>query len=180
MMKKYIFLLMIVLIGSSCSMNKQSLGLGRNVPDEFMVLNRKPLSFPPDYNTVPPKPGEKEEIIQISSNDEVKDIFLGEEESEAVYFEDDSKEQEVDNDTAFLNQIEADKYDANIRKTLKEEAINDPANNKYLISDLMFWGKKDNSVVLDSQKEADRIKNNKKQGLPIDTGEVQIINLGDQ
>jgi hypothetical protein len=33
------------------------LGMGRNVPDEFQVVERAPLVVPPDYNLRPPEPG---------------------------------------------------------------------------------------------------------------------------
>jgi hypothetical protein len=33
------------------------LGMGRNVPDEFQVVERAPLVVPPQYNLRPPEPG---------------------------------------------------------------------------------------------------------------------------
>lgn len=33
------------------------LGMGRNVPDEFQVVERAPLVVPPEYNLRPPTPG---------------------------------------------------------------------------------------------------------------------------
>jgi hypothetical protein len=36
---------------------KERLGLGRNSPDEFTVLERAPLTVPPNFNLVPPTPG---------------------------------------------------------------------------------------------------------------------------
>ncbi|MBQ9732290.1 MAG: DUF3035 domain-containing protein [Alphaproteobacteria bacterium] len=39
---------------SACgSLNKDKLGLGKNVPDETKVTTRKPLSIPPEYDLRP-------------------------------------------------------------------------------------------------------------------------------
>jgi hypothetical protein len=36
---------------------QESLGLGKNQPDEFQVVRRAPLTLPPDYSLRPPDPG---------------------------------------------------------------------------------------------------------------------------
>ena len=43
---------------AGCDSTKQALGMGKNPPDEFQVVTHAPLSMPPDFNLVPPKPGE--------------------------------------------------------------------------------------------------------------------------
>jgi hypothetical protein len=45
-----------VLLGG-CEGVRDSLGLGKNPPDEFQVVSRAPLSLPPDYALRPPAPG---------------------------------------------------------------------------------------------------------------------------
>jgi hypothetical protein len=42
---------------NGCSGVRETLGLGKNAPDEFQVVSRAPLSLPPDYNLRPPEPG---------------------------------------------------------------------------------------------------------------------------
>jgi hypothetical protein len=51
--------LAICLLGlTACSSNvKQTLGLERNKPDEFSVVERAPLTLPPEYSLVPPADG---------------------------------------------------------------------------------------------------------------------------
>lgn len=46
----------VFLSGCGDSIKKQ-IGLGKRSPDEFRVVTRAPLSLPPDYNLVPPRPG---------------------------------------------------------------------------------------------------------------------------
>src|SRR5579883_3576565 len=43
---------------AGCDSARKALGLGKNAPDEFQVVTHAPLSMPPDFNLVPPKPGE--------------------------------------------------------------------------------------------------------------------------
>ena len=39
---------------SACADMKKELGIGRNSPDEFMVVKRAPLTLPPDDDLRPP------------------------------------------------------------------------------------------------------------------------------
>ncbi len=36
---------------------QDTLGIGKNPPDEMAVAPRRPLAMPPDYNLRPPRPG---------------------------------------------------------------------------------------------------------------------------
>jgi hypothetical protein len=163
-MKKYIVYAVLIML-SACSVNKSTLGLGRKTPDEFTVLKRQPLSMPPNYNKTPPKPGTIPEK-EVSTKEEAEKSLFGET----------IKESNLSNeDKYFLKELNSETYDPNIREKLNKEAINDPANNKYLINNLMFWNAEDNSPVIDNIEEAKRLKNNKQQGKNINYGEVPII-----
>ena len=50
----FIILLFLVLSLSSCTSVKKSLGLEKDVPNEFLIEKRDPLTLPPDYNILPP------------------------------------------------------------------------------------------------------------------------------
>jgi hypothetical protein len=45
------------LLLSACGEVREDLGLGRNPPDEFAVVEHPPLSMPPDFGLRPPRPG---------------------------------------------------------------------------------------------------------------------------
>lgn len=49
--------LVLALSLGACSSIKQSLGLERAGPDEFTVVERAPLTMPPNFDLVPPRPG---------------------------------------------------------------------------------------------------------------------------
>lgn len=47
---------------------KKTLGLERNVPDEFAVVGRAPLTLPPNYQLVAPQPGAQRPQEQSATN----------------------------------------------------------------------------------------------------------------
>src|ERR1700743_853263 len=49
-------LLLVLLALAACSDIKEDLGMGRSPPDEFAVVDRPPLSMPPDFGLRPPQP----------------------------------------------------------------------------------------------------------------------------
>lgn len=160
---------MLILVVSACAVDKQSLGIGRKTPDEFVVMKRQLLSMPPEYNLAPPEPG-KAPLKQAKPEAEAEKVLYGTEENADNITEDDG---------AFLDELRTNVYHPNIRNMLDEELINDPANNKYLIDNLMFWKERENAVILDNLEEAKRIKYNKKQGRSIDEGDVPVIKPGE-
>src|SRR5687767_10455914 len=45
------------LAASGCDNARKAMGFDKNTPDEFKIVNRAPLSLPPDYALRPPQPG---------------------------------------------------------------------------------------------------------------------------
>ena len=45
---------------AACSLQdaRDTLGMGKNSPDEYLVVQRAPLSLPPNFELRPPTPGE--------------------------------------------------------------------------------------------------------------------------
>ena len=56
-MKRLILLMMLPLAFAACSNVKKNLGMERSQPDEFAVVERAPLTMPPNFNLMPPQPG---------------------------------------------------------------------------------------------------------------------------
>ncbi|PCH83748.1 MAG: hypothetical protein COC02_03465, partial [Rhodospirillaceae bacterium] len=44
---------------SGCDSARRAFSSDKTAPDEFAVYSRPPLSLPPEYTLLPPKPGEK-------------------------------------------------------------------------------------------------------------------------
>ena len=76
MNNKNLFTIILLLICSlsSCSSVKKTLGLEKDVPNEFLIEKRDPLTLPPDYNILPPDSNEKTNKNKKSTSS-LKSIF---------------------------------------------------------------------------------------------------------
>ena len=62
---------------AGCGGGKGGILAGRNAPDEFMVARRAPLTIPPDFALVPPKPGAPRPQEADSSTQALNAMFGG-------------------------------------------------------------------------------------------------------
>ena len=72
-MKKIINLFALIFLLSSCENVKKGLGMKKDVPDEFLIEKRNPLTMPPNFDLLPP-----DSVNQNNQKDEkhnLKDIF---------------------------------------------------------------------------------------------------------
>jgi len=69
-MKKIINLFALIFLLSSCENVQKGLGMKKDVPDEFLIEKRNPLSMPPNFDLLPP-----DSINQKDEKDNLKDIF---------------------------------------------------------------------------------------------------------
>ena len=72
-MRKIINLFALIFLLSSCENVQKGLGLKKDVPDEFLIEKRGPLTIPPNFDLLPP-----DSMNQNNQKDEkgnLKDIF---------------------------------------------------------------------------------------------------------
>ena len=76
MSNKNLFTIALLLVWSlsSCTSVKKSLGLEKDVPNEFLIEKRDPLTLPPDYNILPPDSNAKTNKNKKSTSS-LKSIF---------------------------------------------------------------------------------------------------------
>ena len=67
-------MLLVILSLSSCTSVKKTLGLEKDVPNEFLIEKRDPLTLPPDYNILPPDSNAKTNKNKDSTSS-LKSIF---------------------------------------------------------------------------------------------------------
>ena len=72
-MKKIINLFVLFLLLSSCENVKKGLGIKKDVPDEFLIEKRTPLTMPPNFDLLPPD--SMNQNNQKDEKDNLKDIF---------------------------------------------------------------------------------------------------------
>jgi hypothetical protein len=70
----FTILLLLALSLSSCTSFKKTLGMEKDVPNEFLIEKRDPLTLPPDYNILPPDSNAKTNKNKRSTSS-LKSIF---------------------------------------------------------------------------------------------------------
>jgi hypothetical protein len=164
-------LLAVVLALPACSDVKQEMGVGRNSPDEFTVVQRAPLTLPPDYTLRPPgDPSEAQPGAEAAA--QAKTTLLGKEVVPAT---------EGNGEKTLLGKLGTASAEPDIRKKIDEDNGYIALKNKPVAEKLVFWDDQGPnasdipSSVVDPQKEAERIKKNKAEGKPVNAGDVPVI-----
>lgn len=160
----------------ACESLQEELGMNKQSPDEFRVVSRAPLSMPPDYNTlVTPNPGEPRPQ-EGTPTDQARSAVFGE----------DQKGQPLSStgsagETALLNAAGAQNADPAIRQVVNQETNQINSESEYFLDELIFWrDEPEPGVIVDPQKEAQRIKENQALGRPITEGETPTIERTEQ
>ncbi|MGB9153938.1 MAG: DUF3035 domain-containing protein [Alphaproteobacteria bacterium] len=155
------------LLLSACAETRQDLGLGRNPPDEFAVLERPPLSMPPDYALHPPRPGEaRPQTVDVTQR------------ASETLFEGNAPTQTnapSNGEKALLAQAGATKADPNIRQTVDHETSEKVVASPHLVDRLTNWSDDKPATTVDAQAEADRIKAAKDNNQPVTQGATPVI-----
>ena len=72
-MRKIINLFALIFLLSSCENVQKGLGMKKDVPDEFLIEKRNPLTMPPNFDLLPPDSINPNN--QKDEKDNIKDIF---------------------------------------------------------------------------------------------------------
>lgn len=158
---------------SACSSVKKELGVGRNSPDEFLVVKRAPLTVPPDYVLRPP--AEAVAVAAEQQNNTVKTSLLGKSEKSVETGE---------ADKALLGKLGTAEAAPGIREKIEEDNGYISFNNRTLASRLIFWDDEKKTFadaenipasVVDPAAEAERIKKARAEGKPLTGDKVPVI-----
>lgn len=162
---------------------RNTLGLDRSAPDEFTVVSRPPLSVPPEFTLRPPRPGE--EPRGLATDAQARSLITGKpvtNPADVNALDAPTVESAVTpvlrNDAlstganSLLKRAGADAADETIRSKLGEDARRpvDTSNAKTLLDQLS--GAEKNEPTVDAKKEAERLRDNKDAGKPLNEGEV--------
>src|SRR5882724_8898322 len=156
--------------GSGPSGLKSALGLDRQAPDEFGVVARAPLSLPPDYTLRPPKPGELRPQDTTPTEVARKTVFRANAGTDTAAVTLQNGDRSV-GEVALLKQVGAGAADPNIRKILSQENSRMLESDRTFIDKLTFWrATQEPGVVVDPEKEAQRLRQNVAEGKPATDG----------
>jgi predicted small secreted protein len=72
-MRKILSLLILISLLNSCENTQKGLGLKKDVPNEFLIEKRSPLTMPPNFDLLPPDSVNQNN--QKDEKDNLKNIF---------------------------------------------------------------------------------------------------------
>lgn len=156
-----------VLAGCENDSLYRNLGLIHDAPDEFTVTTRAPLAMPPDYALPPPRPGaprpQEQSERQKAEQALVPQMALGGPPAS------NSPGQQA------LVQAAGPPVPGGIRDEVNAEAIQDRPHEG-LVDRLMFWREPiPPGIVVDPQKEAQRLRENAALGQSPEIGNTPIV-----
>jgi hypothetical protein len=155
------------LLLSACGGVREDLGLGRNAPDEFAVVERPPLALPPDYGLRPPRPGAPRPQ-NVDTQQQASDaLFSGNAPSAASAASDGEK--------ALLTAAGTAKADPNIRDTVDREASQKVVASPHLVERLMGSDNQKGATTVDAPAEAERLKKDQMSNQPSTQGATPVI-----
>ena len=164
----------------------ESLGVSRDAPDEYTVVSRPSLAVPPDFNLRPPQPGEAPR--EPTADEAARSIITGKPQTapadpaklelpkvDTAVTPVIAKEAPTPATDAFLKRAGADQSDANIRDELRTDAATpaDTSKAKTLYDQVIGADKQE--PVVDPKKETERLRTNKDEGKPANTGDVPTV-----
>ncbi len=167
------FLALSALALVGCSGLRHTLGIDKQPPDEFAVVESPPLVMPPDFSLRPPaspsqKPADtpveeqaRETIFRLSGNS-VQPVSNGESGPAGM----------SSGENAFLNAAGAGNSSPSIRDQIDQEALGVTKQNRSFADELLFWRTtpKPADESLDAAAEEKRLQANEAAGQPVTTG----------
>ncbi|CAK0770421.1 DUF3035 domain-containing protein [Azospirillaceae bacterium] len=163
---------------SGCGDARKTFGLDRTPPDEFSVVAQAPLTLPPDFKLRPPRPGSARP----------QDVAPTEQAARAVFGSTGSTSKRASDkgqsgfamigkgEKELLQKAGADSAQQNIRAIVDQETTALISADRQWVDSLIFWQKQEQPyVVVDAQKEAQRLRDNAAQGKPVTAGDTPVI-----
>jgi hypothetical protein len=152
--------------GSSDDLSR-TFGLTRDAPDEFMVTTRAPLSMPPDFSLRPPRPGAPRPMEQSERKQAEEALVPQTALNTATPSESPGQE-------ALIQQA-GPSVPSDIRAQVDADARMQQASSGF-VDRLLFWQRSSpHGIVVDPQKEAQRLRQNAALGESPENGDTPII-----
>jgi len=142
---------------ASCDKARETFGLEKMPPDEYQVVTRAPLAMPPDYGLRAPAPG-TQRPQETQPSQAARDILL--QASSAGTQRDQPPPRGLSpGESALLAKANALQADPKIRDVIDRETSMLSDADKSFVDSLLFWqAKEPPGVVIDPQKEQQRLQ----------------------
>ena len=127
---------------TACGGLRQSIGLTKVVPDEFLTVSSAPLTVPPEYGLRPPAPGQPRPQ-ELAPESAARQILLGQ--RQAVT--------RSEGETALVSAAGADRADPLARYVIDDE-FGDLAHKETSFADrILFWRRDDASTQAPTESQ---------------------------
>ncbi|EME70212.1 hypothetical protein H261_09142 [Paramagnetospirillum caucaseum] len=155
---------------SACTDVKRSLGYEKQPPDEFQVVQRAPLSMPPEFTLRPPQPGAVRPQ-EGTTRDQARQVLVGGRTATPI-----STEGRTAGDLAMMKRVGADSIQPEIRVLVNKESQALVEADKSFQDRVMFWRKAEPpGTAVDATKETQRLRENQALGKSVSEGETPQV-----
>ncbi len=157
---------------SGCTDARKALGFEKAPPDEFQVVERAPLSMPPDFSLRPPAPGAVRPQ-EGNVRDQARAALAGRSTGTPI-----STAGRTQGDVALLKKAGTEQIQPDIRVLINKETQALADADKSFTDKVVFWRKPDGPGAgeqLDATKEAQRIRENQALGRSVGDGDSPRI-----
>lgn len=170
--KSLVFLSALLSI-AGCGSVREQFDFAKKAPDEFAVMTRAPLEMPPDFNTLPtPAPGAPRPQ-EPRASELARSAVLGTEARRAIAQDNNVSEGEA----VLLQRTGAAQAAPGIRAQVDaetEELVEKELPGIDQLRKMVGNPVEEPATVVDPVAETERIRQNKAQGKPLNTGETAI------
>lgn len=139
------------LILGGCASVSRATGSSKARPDEFRVLTKAPLEIPPEYNLIPPRPGEQRPQ-DLAASQAARIALLGGDGSAAATL----------GEQVLVAKTRGDLTDNSIRAQLDAETNRQVTKSTNFTDRVLFWRNGDTYIeegtMLDADAEAERLR----------------------
>lgn len=159
---------------TACESAKESLGMGRQVPDEFAVIKQEPLTLPPSYELRPPRPGAPRPTSKRPEM-QAKEAVTGQLAKAPAEGQADNTSFSGGED-ALLEKAGAGYADPDIRNKIDSITYETSKKDIPVAKRIFGLGQAESSAtIVDPEKESRRIRENLKSGEPVTKGETPTL-----
>ena len=142
---------------SACQDARRALGYEKAPPDEFQVIQRAPLSVPPDFALRPPAPGAVRPQ-EGSTTEQAKAVLQGKTKVQPMAISTAGRDT---GDITLLKHAGADTVQPGVRELVDKENLAQTQPDRSFTDTLMFWrDKPDPSAPINATSEEARLRNN--------------------
>lgn len=145
-----------------------TLGYGKEAPDEFAIVTKAPLVIPPDYSLRPPRPGAPSPR-EASPQSVAQVALLGPE----SYIAQRTGDSPTAGEVALLSNAGALNADPAVRALIDDETRALKQKDERFLDEVLFWQKpSEPNRIVDATNEAQRLRENEALGRPVTEGET--------